>query len=76
MGWGMQRSEYLELRRRFKPERISLVIVAESTPVSGRYFYNPTGKLSEPLFMAMMTRLRFTPPTALDPVPWQIVLYP
>ena len=50
----MTRDHYLAMRRRFQPEQISLVIVAESPPVSGRYFYDTTGKVGEPLFAAIM----------------------
>ena len=58
-----QRSDYLALRRSFEPESIRLVIVAESPPASGKYFYDPTGMTSEPLFAALMKRLRFAPTT-------------
>jgi hypothetical protein len=57
----MKRDEYLDLRRPYVPERISLVIIAESPPASGRYFYNPAGATSEPLFTALMKQLRFSP---------------
>jgi hypothetical protein len=40
-----------------------LVIVAESPPTSGKYFYNPTGALTEPLFVALMQQLGFAPDT-------------
>jgi hypothetical protein len=53
----MQRNEYLALRRRFEPRSVRLVIVAESPPASGKYFYNPDGKASEPLFSAVMKEL-------------------
>src|ERR1039458_10743531 len=38
-----QRSEYLSFRRKFEPATVKLVIVAESPPASGKYFYNPKG---------------------------------
>ncbi len=57
----MQRSEYLFLRRKFEPPSKKLVIVAESPPSSGKYFYNPDGTVSEPLFAALMLQLRFAP---------------
>ena len=53
----MQRNEYLALRRAFEPSNVRLVIVAESPPAAGRYFYNPNGKASEPLFTALMKQL-------------------
>ena len=54
---------YLTYRRAFAPERAKLVIVAESPPVSGLYFYNPDGKVTEPLFAAMMRQLTYSPRT-------------
>ena len=48
------------------PERAKLVIVAESPPVSGLYFYNPDGKVTEPLFAAMMRQLTYSPRTKED----------
>jgi hypothetical protein len=53
----MERNEYLAFRRRFEPPNVTLVIVAESPPASGKYFYNPGGKTSEPLFTALMKQL-------------------
>lgn len=40
------------------PEKIKLVLIAESPPISGLYFYESTGKTSEPLFSALMKQLR------------------
>ncbi len=53
------RNEYLDLRRRYEPETgsIRLVLIAESPPASGKYFYDPTGVPSEPLFAALMKQL-------------------
>jgi hypothetical protein len=56
-----QRSEYLSFRRNFEPASVKLVIVAESPPASGKYFYNPAGAVTEPLFTALMSQLGFTP---------------
>ncbi len=47
----------LSLRRELEPTGVSLVIVAESPPISGKYLYNPDGKVSEPLFNALMKLL-------------------
>lgn len=55
------RDAYLSLRRRYEPDSIRLVIIAESPPASGRYFYNPSGALSEPLFAALMRQLGVFP---------------
>jgi hypothetical protein len=57
----MQREEYLALRRPYEPESASLVIVAESPPASGKYFYNSAGSSSEPLFAALMKQLQYSP---------------
>ena len=50
----LTKSDYLRLRNRYLPENIRTIFVLESPPASGRYFYNPGGSLSEPLFRAMM----------------------
>lgn len=60
------RDEYLRLRRAFEPDQISLIIVGESPPVSGLYFYDPDGLVSEPLFSALMKRIGFTPSTKAE----------
>jgi hypothetical protein len=57
----LNRNDYLAMRRRYRPDNVDLVIVAESPPAGGNYFYNPDGKVSEPLFAAMMLRLGFSP---------------
>jgi hypothetical protein len=41
------RDYYLRLRRVHEPENIRLVIVAESPPASGKYFYDTTGSTKE-----------------------------
>ena len=51
------RDEYLTLRRRYEPESPTLIIVAESPPASRRYFYDPDGAITEPLFAALMKQL-------------------
>jgi hypothetical protein len=57
------RAEYLSCRRRFEPASVNLVIVAESPPVSGRYFYDVHGAIGEPLFRALMKQLGIEPKT-------------
>jgi hypothetical protein len=59
----MSRAKYLSYRREFEPTNVKLAIVAESPPASGKYFYNPTGSGTEPLFAALMKQLAFTPLT-------------
>ncbi len=51
------RADYLALRRRFTPEKIKLVVIAESPPASGLYFYDPEGAVTEPLFAALLKHL-------------------
>ncbi len=57
-----QRRYYLDLRRKFEPSSVTLVIVAESPPTSGKYFYDPDGHVSEPLFNALMKQLGIPKP--------------
>jgi len=56
-----KRSEYLDFRRPYEPENVRLVIVAESPPASGLYFYDSKGKPTEPLFAALMMQLGVSP---------------
>jgi hypothetical protein len=57
---------YLSLRHQYLPKRIKLVIVAESPPISGLYFYDANGRTSESLFAELMRQLRFCPPAKKD----------
>ena len=57
----LTKDDYLAFRRRFEPEEVNLVIVAESPPVSGKYFYDPDGAISEPLFAALIKQLGVSP---------------
>jgi hypothetical protein len=57
----IDRNAYLSMRRRYEPDVVRLVIIAESPPASGLYFYNPTGATSEWLFRALMQQLPFLP---------------
>jgi hypothetical protein len=58
----MKRSEYLDLRHAYEPQgSVKLVIVAESPPISGKYFYDSTGSTSESLFAALMQQIDFSP---------------
>ena len=61
-----RRSEYLDLRRRFEPVSATVVVVAELPPVSGKYFYDPDGRVSEALFSALMKQLGVRPRTKLE----------
>jgi hypothetical protein len=60
------RGQYHDMRRRYLPDNTKLVIVAESPPVSGLYFYDPTGKTTEALFSALMKQLSFSPESKED----------
>jgi hypothetical protein len=51
---GLTPSEYLRFRERYLPEHTKIIFVLESPPKSGKYFYNPEGLISEPLFSAIM----------------------
>lgn len=57
------RDYYLRLRKEHEPKDIKLVIVAESPPASGKYFYDTTGSPKEPLFAALMLQLGISPAT-------------
>jgi hypothetical protein len=57
----LDRQAYLDFRRPYEPDVVKLVIVAESPPASGRYFYNPAGSVGEPLFAAIMKQLQLSP---------------
>lgn len=51
---GLSRAEYLRFRAPYLPQHRKIIFVLESPPKSGLYFYNPEGRVSEPLFSAMM----------------------
>lgn len=61
LGGMRDRSQYLQLRRAYQPALARLVIVAESPPASGLYFYDPDGRVSEPIFAAFMKLLSLSP---------------
>lgn len=51
-GHGM--NKYADLRCRYTPRHPKIIFVLESPPVSGKYFYDPDGLTTEPLFSGMM----------------------
>jgi hypothetical protein len=57
---GHEKSIYIALRRRYQPVPIRLIIIAESPPDSGKYFYNPEGSRGEVLFREMMKLINVT----------------
>ena len=63
---GRTRDYYHDLRRKYKPDKIELAIIAESPPVSGLYFYDASGRYTEPLFKALMLQLRAYPCTKAE----------
>ena len=60
------RADYLALRRDYEPHEARLVIIAESPPISGLYFYDAAGKPSEQLFAAFMRLLGVAPTTKVE----------
>jgi hypothetical protein len=62
----MTKSDYLQLRDRFTPPNPKIIFILESPPASGKYFYNPGGKTSEPLFRAMMKDVLEIEPTSKE----------
>ncbi len=46
----MDKEYYLKLRNKYLPESLKIIFILESPPASGKYFYNETGKTTEPLF--------------------------
>ncbi len=62
----MNKERYLSLRNRYKPLQIKIVFIAESPPISGKYFYDESGLITEPLFAAMMKLLQLKPRSKRD----------
>jgi hypothetical protein len=63
---GPTRAEYFRLRAPYQPEAPKIIFVLESPPKSGLYFYNPDGRVSEPLFGAMMKDIIGIKPRSKD----------
>ncbi|MEH0022592.1 MAG: hypothetical protein V6Z89_23280 [Desulfobacter sp.] len=62
----MDKSYYIRLRNQFTPEPVKLILILESPPISGKYFYDETGKPSEPLFSELMKFLKYNPADKKD----------
>ena len=60
------KSHYIKLRAKYQSPKIKLTFVLESPPASGNYFYDPTGKTTEPLFSAMMKLIGHQPASKKD----------
>jgi len=56
----MNKEYYLHHRNKYFPDELKYIFVLESPPASGLYFYDETGKTSEPLFAEMMKLLGVT----------------
>ena len=52
----------MNLRARYRPPRIKVVFVLESPPISGNYFYNPTGRVTKRGKGGVPKRLRINVP--------------
>lgn len=59
-------SYYLNLRSNYRPQKIRVIFVLESPPVSGNFFYDPAGRVTEPLFSAMMKLIGCKPSNKND----------
>jgi hypothetical protein len=57
------KSHYHKLRTRYQPTHIVLVFLLESPPASGKCFYDPAGKTTEPLFAGLMRLIGKNPGT-------------
>jgi hypothetical protein len=64
--WVHDKAYYIDLRNKYRPGKIRVTFVLESPPISGKYFYEPEGKTSEPLFSAMMKVIGNEPATKED----------
>jgi hypothetical protein len=54
---------YDDLRAVFAPKEVSLILLFESPPEGGNYFYDPEGKTTEALFKAVMKLWGWHPET-------------
>jgi hypothetical protein len=57
----MNKEYYLNLRNTYLPQELKLIFILESPPASGKYFYDETGRTSEPLFNELMKALNYGP---------------
>ncbi len=62
----MNKDYYLRIRKKYLPSKLNLLFILESPPVSGNYFYDETGKSTEPLFSAFMKFLSYSPTDKKD----------
>ena len=59
----VDKTYYLKLRDRYKPTVLKTIFILESPPASGKYFYDETGAVTEPLYTAFMRLLSYKPIT-------------
>ncbi len=59
-------SYYKNLRNKFLPDKLKVVFVLESPPLSGKYFYDPKGNKNEYLFKIMMKFIDYDPEDKSD----------
>jgi len=63
----MENNRYITQRNRHLPVDLKLILIAESPPSSGKYFYDPRGRPTEALFQAAMRYvLKFEPTTKAE----------
>ena len=62
----LPKQHYLSLRKLFGAAEPAMIIVAESPPQSGKYFYDPDGASTEPLFSALMKHAGWTGTSKAD----------
>ncbi|MDP3763054.1 MAG: hypothetical protein Q8Q92_00090 [bacterium] len=62
----MNKDYYITLREKYVPQNIRTIFVLESPPTSGKFFYNPIGETTEPLFSAMMKCVIHIKPNTKD----------
>ena len=62
----MKNNRYITQRNRYLPAAPKLIFIAESPPSSGKYFYDPSGRPTEPLFQAVTRLLKFKPKTKAE----------
>lgn len=50
----MKKTDYLKFRNKYLPRKfkrkLKTIFILESPPFSDKFFYNPNGKITEPLF--------------------------
>lgn len=55
----MNKEYYIDLRNKYRPDNLVTIFVLESPPASGKYFYDESGRVTEPLFKGLMKALGY-----------------